>query len=95
MDNAANEAVDARTQPQEATAEFAEVLWHLRTFSVDEVVSHVSQFMTLGAGDLITTGTPAGVGGGMKPLQFLAAGDIVEMSATGRGAQRHRVMHEG
>ncbi|WP_028217341.1 fumarylacetoacetate hydrolase family protein [Paraburkholderia oxyphila] len=60
-------------------------------FGVDEVVSHISQFMTLKPGDLIATGTPAGVGGGARPPRFLRAGDIVEMSATGLGSQRHKV----
>lgn len=63
-------------------------------FNVNEVVSYVSQFMTLRPGDLIITGTPSGVGLGMKPPQYLAAGDIVDMSATGLGTQHHRVVHE-
>ncbi|WP_175108428.1 fumarylacetoacetate hydrolase family protein, partial [Pararobbsia alpina] len=59
---------------------------------VDTIVSYVSQFMTLMPGDLIITGTPAGVGLGMKPPQFLAAGDVVDMSVTGLGTQRHVVV---
>jgi 2-keto-4-pentenoate hydratase/2-oxohepta-3-ene-1,7-dioic acid hydratase in catechol pathway len=60
-------------------------------FDVDTVVSYVSQFMTLMPGDLIITGTPAGVGLGMKPPKYLADGDVVDMSVTGLGTQRHAV----
>jgi 2-keto-4-pentenoate hydratase/2-oxohepta-3-ene-1,7-dioic acid hydratase in catechol pathway len=61
-------------------------------FNVDTVVSYVSQFMTLMPGDLIITGTPAGVGLGMKPPKYLADGDVVDMSITGLGTQRHAVI---
>jgi len=61
-------------------------------FDVDTVVSYVSQFMTLMPGDLIITGTPAGVGLGMKPPKYLADGDVVDMSVTGLGTQRHAVI---
>ena len=60
-------------------------------FDIDTIVSYCSQFMTLGPGCLIITGTPAGVGIGMKPQTYLAQGDIVEMSMTGLGTQRHCV----
>ena len=46
-------------------------------FSIAELVSDVSQYMTLLPGDVITTGTPPGVGLGMKPPQFLYAGDVM------------------
>jgi ureidoglycolate lyase len=59
-------------------------------FRVAEIVSYVSEFMTLAPGDLIITGTPAGVGMGMVPPEFLKAGDLLEMSITGLGTQRHR-----
>ncbi len=52
------------------------------------IVHYLSQFMTLEAGDVISTGTPPGVGLGMKPPQFLKAGDIVELSIEGLGSQR-------
>jgi len=52
------------------------------------VVHYLSQFMTLEAGDLITTGTPPGVGLGMKPPQYLKAGDVVELAIEGLGRQR-------
>ena len=45
------------------------------------LIHYISQFMTLEPGDLITTGTPAGVGLGMKPPSFLKSGDVVEMEA--------------
>jgi 2-keto-4-pentenoate hydratase/2-oxohepta-3-ene-1,7-dioic acid hydratase in catechol pathway len=61
-------------------------------FDVDIVVSYVSQFMTLMPGDLIITGTPAGVGLGMKPPRFLADGDVIDMSVSGLGTQRHAVI---
>ncbi|PVX76951.1 fumarylacetoacetate hydrolase family protein [Paraburkholderia unamae] len=60
-------------------------------FSVAQIVSYCSQFMTLRPGDLIITGTPAGVGLGMKPPVYLAAGDVIDMAITGLGEQRHVV----
>ena len=52
-------------------------------FDIDTIVSYCSQFITLRPGCLIITGTPAGVGFGMKPQTYLAQGDIIEMSITG------------
>lgn len=52
------------------------------------LVHYLSQFMTLEAGDFITTGTPPGVGLGMKPPTYLKAGDVVELSIEGLGSQR-------
>lgn len=52
------------------------------------LVHYLSQFMTLEAGDLISTGTPPGVGLGMKPAQYLKEGDIVELSIEGLGSQK-------
>ena len=63
-------------------------------FGVAEVVSYLSQFMTLHPGDVISTGTPPGVGMGHKPPRFLAAGDVVEAGIEGIGRQRQRVMAE-
>jgi 2-keto-4-pentenoate hydratase/2-oxohepta-3-ene-1,7-dioic acid hydratase in catechol pathway len=57
-------------------------------FGCAYLVHYLSQFMTLEAGDLISTGTPPGVGLGMKPPQYLKAGDIVELSIEGLGSQR-------
>jgi len=56
-------------------------------FKPAEILHYLSQFMTLEAGDLITTGTPAGVGFGRKPREFLKAGDIVSLSIQGLGIQ--------
>jgi 2,4-diketo-3-deoxy-L-fuconate hydrolase len=61
-------------------------------FTVAALVAHVSRFMSLRAGDLISTGTPAGVGHGFKPPRYLAPGDVVELGITGLGVQRHRVV---
>jgi 2-keto-4-pentenoate hydratase/2-oxohepta-3-ene-1,7-dioic acid hydratase in catechol pathway len=62
-------------------------------FPVAELVSYVSQFMTLYPGDIITTGTPAGVGMGHKPEpRWLRPGDVVEMGIDGLGIQRTRVI---
>ena len=61
-------------------------------FSVRALVAYVSQFMSLRAGDLISTGTPAGVAHGMKPPRYLQPGDVVEMGITGLGIQRNRVI---
>jgi 2-keto-4-pentenoate hydratase/2-oxohepta-3-ene-1,7-dioic acid hydratase in catechol pathway len=57
-------------------------------FGVREIISHLSQFMTLYPGDIIFTGTPAGVGDGMDPPQYLKPGDIVRIGVEGLGEQR-------
>jgi 2-keto-4-pentenoate hydratase/2-oxohepta-3-ene-1,7-dioic acid hydratase in catechol pathway len=56
-------------------------------FGVKKLVSYVSHFMTLMPGDIITTGTPPGVGMAMKPPQFLKAGDRIRLSVEGLGEQ--------
>lgn len=61
-------------------------------FTVAALVAYVSQFVSLRAGDLISTGTPAGVGHGFKPPRYLAPGDVVELGVTGLGTQRHQVV---
>ena len=61
-------------------------------FGVRQLVADVSRFMALEAGDLISTGTPAGVGHGSKPPRYLAPGDVVELGITGLGVQRHTVV---
>ncbi len=61
-------------------------------FSVTELVSFVSQCMTLLPGDIIATGTPAGIGAGMKPPCYLQPGDVVELSIDGLGSQRNTVV---
>lgn len=61
-------------------------------FGIATLVAYVSRFMSLRAGDLISTGTPAGVAHGMKPPRYLQPGDVVEMGITGLGTQRNRVV---
>ena len=61
-------------------------------FDVPFLVSYVSQFMTLTPGDIISTGTPAGVGLGMKPPQYLKAGDVVELGIDQLGQSRQSVV---
>ena len=61
-------------------------------FGVDEIVSYVSQFMTLLPGDVIPTGTPSGVGMGFKPPKFLNPGDRVRLSVEGLGEQNQRLV---
>ena len=61
-------------------------------FGVAKIVSYVSQFMTLMPGDVITTGTPPGVGMGMKPPVFLKAGDVVTLGIDGLGEQCQTVL---
>jgi 2,4-diketo-3-deoxy-L-fuconate hydrolase len=61
-------------------------------FGVRFLVAYLSRFMSLRRGDLISTGTPAGVGHGQKPPRYLEPGDIVEQSIAGLGTQRHQVI---
>jgi 2-keto-4-pentenoate hydratase/2-oxohepta-3-ene-1,7-dioic acid hydratase in catechol pathway len=61
-------------------------------FDVATLVSYVSQFMTLLPGDVISTGTPAGVGLGMNPPVYLRAGDIVDLGIEGLGESRQHVI---
>ncbi|MBT2678145.1 fumarylacetoacetate hydrolase family protein [Bacillus sp. ISL-35] len=60
-------------------------------FPVEEVIAVLSQGMTLEPGDIIATGTPAGVGKGFKPPRFLKAGDTVEITVEGIGTLRNKV----
>ena len=57
-------------------------------FNIQQVVSHISQFMTLLPGDIISTGTPFGVGLGLTPPKYLKAGDIVELGIEGLGTSK-------
>lgn len=61
-------------------------------YQVPFLVSYISQFMSLQAGDVISTGTPPGVGMGMKPPQYLKAGDVVTLGIDGLGDQRQQVV---
>jgi 2,4-diketo-3-deoxy-L-fuconate hydrolase len=60
-------------------------------FNVQEVISYLSQFMSLMPGDIISTGTPEGVGLGLDPQVFLKAGDVVELGIDGLGTARQMV----
>jgi 2-keto-4-pentenoate hydratase/2-oxohepta-3-ene-1,7-dioic acid hydratase in catechol pathway len=64
-------------------------------FGVRQLVAYVSRFMSLRVGDVISTGTPAGVAHGMKPPRYLQPGDVVEMGIAGLGAQKNRVVGRG
>jgi 2-keto-4-pentenoate hydratase/2-oxohepta-3-ene-1,7-dioic acid hydratase in catechol pathway len=61
-------------------------------YGVAHLVSYLSRFMTLHPGDVISTGTPPGVGLGMKPPRYLKAGDVVELEIAGLGRQRQDVI---
>ena len=61
-------------------------------FDVPAVVAYISEFMTLLPGDVISTGTPPGVGLGMKPPLYLKAGDMVELGIDGLGESRQEVV---
>ena len=61
-------------------------------FDVPTVVSYISQFMTLLPGDVISTGTPAGVGLGFNPPQYLKRGDVVELGIEGLGSSKQRAV---
>ncbi len=60
-------------------------------YGVKYLVSYLSQFMSLHPGDIISTGTPPGVGMGMKPQRYLKPGDVVELGIEGLGTQRQNV----
>lgn len=61
-------------------------------FGVAALVADVSRYMTLLPGDVITTGTPPGVGMGMKPQQWLKAGDVITLGVDGLGVQKQKVV---
>jgi 2-keto-4-pentenoate hydratase/2-oxohepta-3-ene-1,7-dioic acid hydratase in catechol pathway len=61
-------------------------------FKMPTIISYISRFMTLLPGDVIATGTPAGVGLGLKPPVFLKAGDQMELTVERLGRQRQRVI---
>ena len=61
-------------------------------FGVARLVSHISRYMTLAPGDVISTGTPAGVGLGQTPPVYLRAGDVIDVQIERLGSQRQRVM---
>jgi 2-keto-4-pentenoate hydratase/2-oxohepta-3-ene-1,7-dioic acid hydratase in catechol pathway len=64
-------------------------------YGVAHLVSYLSRFMTLHPGDVISTGTPPGVGMGLKPPRFLRPGDVVELGIEGLGSQRQEVVADG
>ncbi|MGN6298669.1 MAG: fumarylacetoacetate hydrolase family protein [Ginsengibacter sp.] len=65
----------------------------LMIFDCCYLIHYLSQFMTLEAGDLINTGTPPGVGLGLKPAQYLKEGDVVELSIEGLGYQKQKCVN--
>ena len=73
-------SVNGKTMQDGSTSNFI--------FGVNFVVSYISQFMTLLPGDVISTGTPAGVGLGLKPPRYLQPGDVIELGIEGLGTQR-------
>jgi 2-keto-4-pentenoate hydratase/2-oxohepta-3-ene-1,7-dioic acid hydratase in catechol pathway len=76
--------VNGETRQNSSTAEMI--------FDVATLVSYLTEFMTLLPGDVISTGTPAGVGLGMKPPQYLKAGDVVELGVEKLGESRQQVV---
>ena len=63
-------------------------------FNVQEVISHISQFMTLYPGTIITTGTPAGTAMEMEKPKFLKSGDKLHLKVDGLGEQKHEIIEE-
>ncbi len=63
-------------------------------FDIPHIVSYLSQYMTLLPGDVISTGTPAGVGFGFDPPVYLNVGDVVELGIDGLGTQKQAVISE-
>ncbi|HEU4903885.1 MAG TPA: fumarylacetoacetate hydrolase family protein, partial [Flavisolibacter sp.] len=64
-------------------------------FKLPFLISYVSRFMTLLPGDVVSTGTPAGVGLGMNPQVYLKAGDVVELGIEGLGSAKQSVVAYG
>jgi 2-keto-4-pentenoate hydratase/2-oxohepta-3-ene-1,7-dioic acid hydratase in catechol pathway len=64
-------------------------------FSIAHIVADTSQYVLLEPGDIITTGTPPGVGLGMKPPRFLKSGDTMRLGIDGLGIQEQRVANWG
>ena len=64
-------------------------------YGVKQLICYLSGMMSLQTGDIISTGTPPGVGAGFTPPRFLSAGDIVEMGVEGLGIQRSQIVAEG
>jgi len=77
-------SVNGKTMQDGTTANFI--------FKLPFIISYTSQFMTLLPGDIISTGTPAGVGLGMKPNVYLKPGDVVELGIDGLGSSRQTVV---
>jgi 2-keto-4-pentenoate hydratase/2-oxohepta-3-ene-1,7-dioic acid hydratase in catechol pathway len=63
-------------------------------FKVPFLIHYISQFMTLLPGDVISTGTPAGVGLGMKPPVYLKAGDVIELGIDKLGSSKQKAVQE-
>jgi 2,4-diketo-3-deoxy-L-fuconate hydrolase len=63
-------------------------------FGVAHIVAYLSEFFTLMPGDIITTGTPPGVGMGMKPPQYLKPGDRMRIGIDGLGEQNQKVVRD-
>ena len=61
-------------------------------FKIPDLLAYVTEFMVLEAGDVVTTGTPPGVGCAMKPPEYLKAGDVMELKIEGLGMQRQKVV---
>jgi 2,4-diketo-3-deoxy-L-fuconate hydrolase len=61
-------------------------------FGIADLVADVSRYMTLLPGDVVTTGTPPGVGMGMKPQTWLKAGDVITLGINGLGEQHQKVV---
>ena len=64
-------------------------------FKVPALIAYLTRFMSLRPGDVISTGTPAGVGHGHKPPRYLQPGDVVELGIEGLGVQKHTVVQAG
>ena len=63
-------------------------------YQIPYLISYISQFMSLQAGDIISTGTPPGVGMGKNPPQYLKEGDLVNLKVEGLGEQKQKVVKD-
>jgi len=89
-----NWASEQLRAPESGSLIFFHYIGNTRTmiFQIPEIISYLSRFMSLQAGDIISTGTPPGVGLGQKPPLYLKAGQVMRLGIEGLGEQRQKTV---